>query len=75
MPQSRQKPRVARFEEAKKAGVSRIVYLGGMIPEGEELSPHLKSRKEVGDVLLELDGEALGKPDDAKTVIKWILQQ
>ena len=40
-------------DEAKRAGVSRIVYLGGMIPEGEELSPHLKSRKEVGDVLLD----------------------
>ncbi|MEO6604350.1 MAG: SDR family oxidoreductase [Aeromicrobium sp.] len=39
-------------DEAKRAGVSRIVYLGGMIPEGEELSPHLASRKEVGDVLL-----------------------
>ncbi len=39
-------------EESKRAGVRRIVYLGGMIPEGEELSPHLSSRKEVGDVLL-----------------------
>ncbi len=39
-------------DEAKRAGVRRIVYLGGMIPEGEELSPHLESRKEVGDVLL-----------------------
>ncbi len=38
--------------EAKRAGVQRIVYLGGMIPEGEELSEHLASRKEVGDVLL-----------------------
>lgn len=37
---------------AKEAGVSRIVYLGGMIPEGEELSEHLSSRGEVGDVLL-----------------------
>jgi uncharacterized protein YbjT (DUF2867 family) len=37
---------------AKAAGVSRIVYLGGMIPEGEELSDHLTSRGEVGDVLL-----------------------
>lgn len=37
---------------AKRAGVKRIVYLGGMIPEGEELSEHLASRKEVGDVLL-----------------------
>ncbi len=40
-------------EEAKRAGVRRIVYLGGMIPEGEELSQHLESRKEVGDVLLD----------------------
>ena len=42
-----------RFADAAKdAGVSRIVYLGGMIPEGEELSEHLSSRGEVGDVLL-----------------------
>jgi uncharacterized protein YbjT (DUF2867 family) len=42
-----------RFADAAKdAGVGRIVYLGGMIPEGEELSEHLSSRGEVGDVLL-----------------------
>jgi uncharacterized protein YbjT (DUF2867 family) len=42
-----------RFADAAKdAGVSRIVYLGGMIPEDEELSEHLSSRGEVGDVLL-----------------------
>jgi uncharacterized protein YbjT (DUF2867 family) len=40
-------------EEAKRAGVRRIVYLGGMNPEGEHLSEHLRSREEVGDVLLE----------------------
>ncbi|MDX6276142.1 MAG: hypothetical protein QOJ72_270, partial [Nocardioidaceae bacterium] len=39
--------------EAKRAGVRRIVYLGGMIPEHQELSEHLRSRKEVGDVLLD----------------------
>jgi uncharacterized protein YbjT (DUF2867 family) len=39
-------------DEAKRAGVSRIVYLGGMIPDDEELSEHLSSRGEVGDVLL-----------------------
>lgn len=38
--------------EAREAGVSRIVYLGGMIPDDEELSEHLSSRGEVGDVLL-----------------------
>ncbi len=37
---------------AREAGVGRIVYLGGLFPEGEELSPHLESRKEVGEILL-----------------------
>ena len=38
-------------DSARKAGVKRIVYLGGLHPEGE-LSRHLNSRKEVGDILL-----------------------
>ncbi|RWZ67839.1 SDR family oxidoreductase [Labedella populi] len=37
---------------AKRAGVGRIVYLGGLHPEGVELSRHLRSRAEVGDVLM-----------------------
>lgn len=37
---------------ATAANVGRIVYLGGLYPEGEKLSPHLGSRKEVGDILL-----------------------
>ncbi|MET0324347.1 MAG: SDR family oxidoreductase [Ilumatobacteraceae bacterium] len=37
---------------AAAAGVGRIVYLGGLTPEGEELSPHLRSREEVGRILL-----------------------
>jgi uncharacterized protein YbjT (DUF2867 family) len=37
---------------AREAGVRRIVYLGGLAPAGRELSPHLRSRSEVGDVLL-----------------------
>jgi uncharacterized protein YbjT (DUF2867 family) len=37
---------------AREAGVRRIVYLGGLAPAGGELSPHLRSRSEVGDVLL-----------------------
>jgi uncharacterized protein YbjT (DUF2867 family) len=37
---------------AREAGVGRIVYLGGMHPAGERLSPHLGSRKEVGEILL-----------------------
>lgn len=37
---------------ARKAGVQRIIYLGGL-GQGEGLSPHLKSRHEVGDILRE----------------------
>jgi len=40
---------------AREAGVGRIVYLGGLYPtgpKGEDLSPHLSSRKEVGEILL-----------------------
>ncbi|MGW2657576.1 SDR family oxidoreductase [Streptomyces sp. NPDC001478] len=41
---------------ARDAGVGRIVYLGGLTPAGvpeRELSPHLRSRAEVGRILLE----------------------
>lgn len=36
---------------AREAGTGRLVYLGGMEP-AEELSPHLRSRAEVGEILL-----------------------
>ncbi|KGM12857.1 NAD-dependent dehydratase, partial [Cellulomonas bogoriensis 69B4 = DSM 16987] len=39
-------------QAAREAGVRRIVYLGGLYPEGKDLSPHLESRKEVGEILL-----------------------
>jgi uncharacterized protein YbjT (DUF2867 family) len=39
-------------QAAREAGVGRIVYLGGLYPEHEELSPHLASRKEVGEIFL-----------------------
>jgi uncharacterized protein YbjT (DUF2867 family) len=39
-------------DAAADAGVQRIVYLGGMVPEDEELSEHLRSREQVGNVLL-----------------------
>lgn len=32
---------------ARRAGVRHLVYLGGLIPQGEALSPHLASRLEV----------------------------
>jgi len=37
---------------ARACNVGRIVYLGGLYPQEENLSPHLKSRKEVGEILL-----------------------
>ena len=37
---------------AREAGVGRIVYLGGLHPDVPDLSPHLESRKEVGEILL-----------------------
>ena len=38
-------------EAARAAGVSRIIYLGGLGEDREDLSPHLRSRREVGDIL------------------------
>jgi len=38
---------------ARTAGVSKIVYLGGLGDEGETLSTHLRSRHEVGRILRE----------------------
>ena len=49
-----QEERIAHIvaDAAAEAGVQRIVYLGGLHPEGE-LSPHMRSRTEVGRILLE----------------------
>ncbi|MCS0603037.1 SDR family oxidoreductase [Streptomyces sp. LP11] len=43
-------------EQAHLAGVGRLVYLGGLTPASvpeRELSPHLRSRAEVGRILLD----------------------
>ncbi|MFD2092541.1 SDR family oxidoreductase [Blastococcus deserti] len=37
---------------AREAGVGRLVYLGALEPRGEQLSPHLRSRTEVAEILL-----------------------
>lgn len=37
--------------QAADAGIQRIVYLSGLVPDAEELSPHLASRAEVGRIL------------------------
>ncbi|MBC7541938.1 MAG: SDR family oxidoreductase [Candidatus Sericytochromatia bacterium] len=36
---------------AKTAGVARIIYLGGLGNDTQALSPHLRSRQEVGQIL------------------------
>lgn len=40
-------------EAAKAAGVNRIIYLGGLGSKEGVLSPHLRSRHEVGEILRE----------------------
>jgi uncharacterized protein YbjT (DUF2867 family) len=42
----------AMARAAREAGVGRLVYLGGLEPNGEELSPHLRSRAEVAGILM-----------------------
>jgi uncharacterized protein YbjT (DUF2867 family) len=40
---------------ARAAGVRRIIYLGGLGDSSAELSTHLRSRHEVGEILRESD--------------------
>src|SRR6202163_82009 len=47
-------------EAAKKAGVHRIIYLGGLGDDTDpQLSPHLRSRHEVGKILHEAGVETV----------------
>jgi uncharacterized protein YbjT (DUF2867 family) len=39
---------------AASAGVGQVVYLGGLGDDGDRLSPHLRSRREVERILLDL---------------------
>lgn len=49
---SREKIQAQNFlQAATKTGVKRIIYLGGLVDDSLELSPHMKSRKEVGKIL------------------------
>ena len=38
-------------EAARRAGVRRVIYLGGLADASSDLSPHLRSRLETGDTL------------------------
>ena len=49
---SREKTQAKNFlKAATNAGVKRIIYLGGLVNQSLDLSPHMKSRKEVGEIL------------------------
>ena len=49
---SREKIQAKNFlHAATNARVKRIIYLGGLVDDSLELSPHMKSRKEVGEIL------------------------
>ena len=49
---SREKTQAQNFlQAATKVGVKRIIYLGGLVNDSLDLSPHMKSRKEVGEIL------------------------
>src|SRR4051812_23877775 len=38
---------------AQEAGIDRVVYLGGLVPQGRAISPHLRSRLEGEQILLD----------------------
>ncbi|MGY8771421.1 MAG: DUF2867 domain-containing protein [Pirellulales bacterium] len=46
-------------EMAKQAGVQRIIYLGGLGDEQQQLSKHLRSRQEVGSILRESGAQVI----------------
>ena len=49
---SRERIQAQNFlKAATKANVQRIIYLGGLVNDSLELSPHMQSRKEVGEIL------------------------
>lgn len=49
---SREKIQAQNFlKAATQANVKRIIYLGGLVNDSLELSPHMRSRKEVGEIL------------------------
>jgi len=39
------------LKAATESGVKRIIYLGCLVNESLDLSPHIRSRKEVGEIL------------------------
>src|SRR3954451_16568499 len=51
---ARDRRAAANFADAARAaGVRRVVYLGGLLPREKSVSPHLASRLEVEELLLD----------------------
>ena len=49
---NREKRQAQNFLKASnEAGVERIIYLGGLVNDSLDLSKHMKSRKDVGEIL------------------------
>ena len=49
---SRERLQAQNFlQAATESGVKRIIYLGGLVNDSLSLSPHMRSRKEVGEIL------------------------
>jgi uncharacterized protein YbjT (DUF2867 family) len=46
-------------QAARAAGVRRIIYLGGLGDPNQELSAHLRSRQETGDILRASDAQVI----------------
>ncbi len=58
--EDRERRAAGRFvAAARAAGVRRVVYLGGLVPQDERLSRHLRSRLEVEEALLDGMPEAV----------------
>ena len=66
-------PRRIVADAAKDAGVRRIVYLGGFVPDDDELSEHLTSRAEVAEALTRRRrsrGGVAGRGDDHRRRVR-----
>lgn len=46
-------------DAARRSGVQKIIYLGGLGDEDQELSKHLRSRQEVGKILCESGSQVI----------------
>ncbi len=58
---------------ARRTGVRRVVYLSGLHPESSKLSPHLESRKAVGEALIDSADSSERRNTEAMWRLRWAL--